>query len=169
MKSLIFFLLLIIVTFNNILSQSCKIEVDEKTSNPMLIGKCSRDIFSTSDFSSWFSREYSEYNLKKDILSSIPDNFNDFKILIVMGTWCGDSRREVPRFYKIMDEIKFPDTSITLIAVNRKKQGLNNETDGLNIQLVPTMIFYKNGVETGRIIETPVNSLKEDIYNILTK
>jgi len=68
-----------------------------------------------------------------------------------------------------MDEIKFPDTSITLIAVNRKKQGLNNETDGLNIQLVPTMIFYKNGVETGRIIETPVNSLKEDIYNILTK
>lgn len=169
MKSHTFFLLFTFLTIANVFSQSFKIEVDEKTSNPMLIGICSRNIFLTSEFSSWFSKEYSEYTLNKDILSSIPDSFSNFKILAVMGTWCGDSRREIPRFYKILDELQFPDTNVTLIAVNRKKQGLNNETDELNIQLVPTMIFYKNGIEIGRIIETPIKSLEEDIYNILIK
>jgi len=169
MKLIILFFALSVSAFYNIYPQSCKIETDEKSGNPMLIGICTREAFQTSDFSDWYSREYSEYSVKKDILSLIPDDYNNLKILMVMGTWCGDSRREVPRFYKILDEIKFPESNVTLVAVNRKKQGLSNETEGLNIQLVPTMIFYKNGGEIGRIIETPVKSLEEDIFDILSK
>jgi thiol-disulfide isomerase/thioredoxin len=155
--------------FFNIYSQTCKIEVDEKSGNPMLMGICSREAFLSSDFSDWFSKEYSDYSTNGDVLSSISKNFNDYKILIVMGTWCGDSRREIPRLYKILDEIQFPDSNLFLVAVNRKKQGLFNEAEGLDIQLVPTIIFYKNGGEIGRIIETPVKSLEEDIKDILTK
>lgn len=169
MKSLIFFFLFTVVTSSNLFSQSCNIEIDDKSGNPMLVGICSREAFLTSDFSEWFNKEYTDYPINQSILSSISKDYNDLKILIVMGTWCGDSRREIPRFYKILDEIQFPDSNTTLVAVNRKKQGLKNETEGLNIQLVPTMIFYKNGGEIGRIIETPTKSLEEDVFNILSK
>jgi hypothetical protein len=40
--------------------------------------------------------------------------------------------------------------------------------DTLNIERVPTFIFLKNKVEAGRIIETPVTSLEQDMLNILT-
>ena len=39
---------------------------------------------------------------------------------------------------------------------------------GLNIHHVPTVIFYKNGNEIGRIIEYPVQLLEEDMVAILT-
>jgi len=38
----------------------------------------------------------------------------------------------------------------------------------LNIESVPTFIFLKNKVESGRIIETPHTSLEQDMLNILT-
>lgn len=169
MKTLILFFLFFLSSLLNSYSQTCKIEIDEKSGNSMLMGVCSREAFLSSEFAEWFLKEYSDYLPNQDILSSIPQNFSDYKILIVMGTWCGDSRREIPRFYKILDEIQLPDSNISLVAVNRKKQGLYNETEGLNVQLVPTIIFYKNGGEIGRIIETPNISLEKDFLNILTK
>jgi hypothetical protein len=36
-----------------------------------------------------------------------------------------------------------------------------------NIVYVPTFIFYKDGVEVGRIVEAPKHSLEIDIINIL--
>ncbi len=34
-----------------------------------------------------------------------------------MGTWCGDSKRETPRFYKILDETGFNQNNFELITV----------------------------------------------------
>ena len=34
-------------------------------------------------------------------------NLKDVSVLCFMGTWCGDSRRETPRFYKIMEAANF--------------------------------------------------------------
>ncbi len=37
----------------------------------------------------------------------------------------------------------------------------------LKIERVPTIIFYRNGVELGRITETPVQSLEKDMEVIV--
>jgi uncharacterized protein (DUF1015 family) len=37
----------------------------------------------------------------------------------------------------------------------------------LEIEKVPTFIVYRNGEEIGRIIETPIKSMEEDLYEIL--
>jgi hypothetical protein len=42
------------------------------------------------------------------------------------------------------------------------------EYDKLDIQRVPTFIFYKNNIEAGRIIENPETSLEQDMVKILT-
>ena len=90
------------------------------------------------------------------------------KITIVMATWCSDSRREVPRFYKILDFLKFNNDNTTLINVNSAKKTSDIDISTINIQRVPTIFFYINNNEIGRIIETPKISLEKDMVNILS-
>ena len=84
-----------------------------------------------------------------------------------MGSWCSDSRQWVPDFFKIMDFIHYPSDSVKIICVNRKLQGRKDEADSLNIEKVPTFIFYRNNKELGRIIEEPKVSLEKDMIGIL--
>jgi len=66
-----------------------------------------------------------------------------------------------------LDGIGFPSNEMDLITLDRdKKSGLGLE-DGKNIHHVPTIIIYKRGKELGRIIESPIETLEEDIFNIL--
>ena len=85
-----------------------------------------------------------------------------------MGIWCPDSRREVPRFMKVIDAWKFPAAKLTFIGVDDAKQSPVGEYVKLDIQRVPTFILYKNNIEAGRIIENPSTSLEQDMVNILT-
>jgi len=85
-----------------------------------------------------------------------------------MGTWCPDSRREVPRFMRVLDTWQFPVESVTFIGVDNEKQSPVGEYVNLDIKRVPTFIIYKNNLEAGRIIENPVSSLEQDMVDILT-
>ena len=90
-------------------------------------------------------------------------------ITIVMGSWCSDSQWHVPDFYKILDKINYPSDKVTLIAVNEDKKTEEDEIDTLNIKLVPSFIFYRDGSELGRIVESPEKSLEVDMLGILIK
>ena len=92
---------------------------------------------------------------------------DDITIKIVMGIWCPDSRREVPRFMKVIDAWKFPAAKLTFIGVDDAKQSPVGEYLKLDIQRVPTFILYKNNIEAGRIIENPKTSLEQDMVDIL--
>ena len=88
-------------------------------------------------------------------------------ITIVFRSTCSDSREQLPRLFKILNELNYDVNSITLIGVDREKQGLSSETEGLSIELVPTIIIYIDGSEIGRIVETPAESLEKDLLKIL--
>lgn len=92
----------------------------------------------------------------------------DIQIIIVLGTWCSDSRLQVSHFYKIADSIGITESNISLICVDHTKRAENGSTDQLNIISVPTFIFMENNYEIGRIIESPINTLESDIAEILT-
>ena len=86
---------------------------------------------------------------------------------MVLGTWCGDSRREVPRFYKILESLEYDLENMTVICVNTSKTADGTNVDQLNIQKVPTIIYYKDEIELGRIIESPQESLEKDMSSIV--
>jgi len=92
---------------------------------------------------------------------------DEIKIVCIQGTWCSDSRREVPRFFKILYELNYDLENLTMICVDRKKQADNIDVDQFVIEKVPTFIFYKDDSELGRIIETPKNTLEIDLLEIL--
>ncbi|MGA1978038.1 MAG: thioredoxin family protein [Bacteroidales bacterium] len=118
----------------------------------------------------WYLSGYDGYHpdtLVINKLRAIPAT--NVKIKIIMGTWCPDSRREVPRFLHVLDLWKFPEQDVVFIGVDDEKRSPVAEYQDLNIQRVPTFIIYENNIETGRIIENPRTSLEQDIVNILTK
>ncbi len=159
----------LILVFTITAQDKNQITIDSKSGKPMLVGLCDRDAFVDTNFSWWFNSGYKFYYPADSVITLLSDIKLDYSIKIIMGTWCSDSRREVPRFYKLLDGLKFPETKVTLINVDRKKKGLDATVDDLNILLVPTFIIYNGSKEIGRIIETPITSLENDLLQILTK
>ncbi len=164
----VIFLALLFV-FSGIRAQSCKLTIDKHTSQPMLLGKANYSDLQDSNFAWWFNANYHLYTIDSLTLNKIKNNIQDYKIEIVMGTWCSDSRREVPRVFKILDYLNYPKNKVKLIMVNRNMRGLDDETKGLGISRVPTIIFLKNGKEVGRITESPKTTLEKDMLKILSK
>lgn len=165
----ILLILLFLITYNLPAQTYNEIVIDEKSEKPMLIGYTNRHAFSDTTFSWWFNSAYEDYEFDTIAVTKIFPLIADVNILVIMGTWCSDSRREVPHFYKILDELKFQVDKLIIINVNRKKEAAVKELNGLNIELVPTFIFYKEEKEIGRIIETPEESLESDLLKILSK
>ena len=70
------------------------------------------------------------------------------------------------KFDKVLDYVEFPAETMRLVMVDRDKQSGTDAEDGKNIHHVPTFILYKDGIELGRIVETPIESLEDDIFCI---
>ncbi len=168
MKNLVFIALFLLpaMAFAQKLNQKT---TDPKKNNEMLIGYCSRDGFSSvnCNFDSAFKSEYPVYKADAETMKQLTGKLKGIKITLVMATWCGDSKEWVPRFYRIMDELKFNYKNLTLICVDREKKAPGTTVETLNLQLVPTFIFYRKKMEIGRIIEVPVDLLEKDMLKIL--
>lgn len=160
-------IILFLLTFTLSAQEMNKIIIEEKSEKPMLIGLCDREAFADSNFSWWFNSAYNLYKPNKIIIEDLLKFNNNFTLTIVMGTWCSDSRKQVPSFYKLLDELNYPKDKITLINVDRDKVANDVDVSNLNIDLVPTFIVYDNAKEIGRIIESPIESLETDLLEIL--
>ncbi len=151
-----------------IFSQDFKIVTDEKKNEPMLVGTVTKSQLMEGTFADWFIKSYNIHKLDRKTLDKAGSDFTGLNITVVMGTWCGDSREFVPPFLKILDTLGFPEQNLKIICVDRQKNGISEEVKDLDIKLVPTMIFYRDGKETGRIIESPKMGLEKDFLKIIT-
>jgi tetratricopeptide (TPR) repeat protein len=162
MKRLPLFLFSLLLTFN-VLAQK----------EQRLLGICSAKDLEQQPYDTWYKPNYESYNPSAEIVSQLKKLRSDkFKLKIVFGSWCGDSKREVPKMMKVLSTIGFPEKNIQLIGVhdsiNVYKQAPNHEEKGLNIYRVGTFIFYKNNKEIGRIVEYPIESIERDLLKILS-
>ena len=146
-----------------------RVVVDKKSGKEVLIGYCTREGLKGDVFGSYFETEYNSYEPETRIIEKLKSLPGDWTATIVLGTWCSDSHREVPRFFRIMDEAGFQDSQVSLICVDRAKEAEGVDISELGVTLVPTFIFYRKGKEMGRIIETPVETLEMDMLVALAR
>jgi thiol-disulfide isomerase/thioredoxin len=141
--------------------------------NKMLIGRSTTSALKEPPFGDWFNKGYEEYILKTDSINLLKPLLSNKKVMIFLGTWCGDSRREVPKMLKILGAAGLPENNVDLIMVSNHddayKLSPQHEEAGKNILRVPTFIFYENGKEIGRIVESPVVTLENDMIQVLSK
>jgi thiol-disulfide isomerase/thioredoxin len=136
-----------------------------------LIGKFEvKQLKEDTAYNKWYVKNYDAYKTENILLPKIKTLAdNTTKIQIFMGTWCGDSKREVPRMIKLLDKAGISNYEIigTYDTDTLYKVSPQHEEKGLNIFRVPTFIVYKNGKELNRIIEFPKDNLEKDLVTIL--
>ncbi len=173
------FLILTLLSIVSVFSYSCfeqkvmnRIVKYDRNGEPerMLIGEFEKNQLTGKYFKDWYEPEYNDYPLDATKIAQLKKYSKKYSIEVFMGTWCPDSRREVPALIKILDEIKFPDGRLHFYGLNREKKSFYGEEMRKDIRFVPTIIVYEKKKEIGRIVESPVSgSLEEDLLMIFSK
>jgi thiol-disulfide isomerase/thioredoxin len=91
------------------------------------------------------------------------------EVTVFLGTWCGDSRREVPRLWKAIDAaggtVPF---QIHYVGVDHAKKEPAAEIAKEGVRYLPTFIVRRDGHEVGRIVETSPNGIESDLLALLS-
>jgi len=170
MKNIITATLLLFAMHANAQELNKKME-DPNRHKEVMLNICTREaITNFEEFKASYDPNYAAYQPDSITIKEIAKLTKGKKMTIVLGTWCGDSKFQVPHFLKIADALKLGDNDITFIAVDGAKKAENGLIDKLKIERVPTFIFTdKKGVEIGRITEHPAETLEKDMLKILAE
>jgi tetratricopeptide (TPR) repeat protein len=148
-------------------------EVKNANSQNMLLGHCGISMLRSNNYKDWYNQSYNSYVIDTNYIAQLKPLLKSKTIEIFLGTWCGDSKREVPRMLKILASANVDTSAIKLIFVNNTtvsyKQSPQHEEANKNIHHVPTFIFYDGKKDIGRIVESPVVTLEKDMAAILQK
>jgi len=162
-----------IILISGLLTLSISCTAQTPAGKPgILYGSITKENLMAAPFDTWFVPNYDSYEPDTVVISALKKlNSKDFSMQVFLGTWCGDSKREVPRFLKILDELSFPMQKVQIVALGGSdslyKQSPLHEESGKGIFRVPVFIIYKNGIEINRINEYPAFSLEKDLLTIL--
>lgn len=150
---LFIFLIICTASFAQPVVHSYEISTDEKTGTKVLKGLLHRsDIESDTSFK-WFKDNMKYGQADASAVAAFQKNASKFQIIVFGGTWCEDTQNLLPVFYRLIDKSGYPDSSVTLIGVDRPKTTLDNLHKAFNIIDVPTFIVMHDGKEIGRVVE----------------
>jgi len=135
----------------------------------ILIGQIAIENLKKEPYSIWFNKNYANYRIDYKAIDSIKPYLKNINFKVFIGTWCGDTRRQVPRLYRVFNELEYNINTIELFALNKQKQSFNEVEKGFDIIRVPTIIVFQNGTELNRIVETPIVTIEQDLLDILSK
>lgn len=139
----------------------------EEPPKPELVGELTRDRVEAA-VPDWVAAEVAANPDPAAVqaLAAVPPGA---ELVIYLGTWCPDSRREVSHFWRVLDEAggELPFT-VRYVGVNRAKSEPAELVSGADLRYVPTFVVRRRGEEVGRIVEQPPRSVEEDLLALLT-
>jgi thiol-disulfide isomerase/thioredoxin len=107
------------------------------------------------------------YQPNQEDISFLSTYSDSISITVLFGTWCHDSKKQIPAFFKILEEANNPLINTELIAVSRKKKQPESSIKRWGLRYTPTFIIVKGDKEIGRIVEEPSKSMENDLVEIL--
>lgn len=146
-------------------------EANSTGSGLILIGPTTRVVFDKAPYSAWFHPGYQRYQPNPEVIKQLRQYLlvpGELSIVAYMGSWCEDSQREVPHFFKVLDLAGYPLNKLQIISLREDKTGPNGEEKTYNVVSVPTFLVLKDGKEMGRIVEMPLKTIEADLLQIIT-
>lgn len=109
-----------------------------------------------------FSQQYQAFTpTAQDI--ALMQKLKGKELIVLFGTWCHDSQREVPKLIKLLEESDVELASIAYVAVGYNKRDDAGIAQAHDLQYTPTFIVKQNGKELVRVIEKPTGTLAQDL------
>jgi thiol-disulfide isomerase/thioredoxin len=148
------FLVLSFLLFSYAVSfaQSPEISHDAE-GNKVVKGFISRKDLVTDTAFTWFAQNQQGFTPDPSALQALKANRDSVNIIAFGGTWCGDTKNILPKFYVLADAAGLSPDRITLIGVDHDKKTIQHLSEAFDITNVPTIIVMKNGKELGRVVE----------------
>lgn len=143
------------------LSQQAMSQVTDTTQ--IIEGKITRQQLENFD---WFKRHYTAYKPNVTVVQELAQH-TKCSLLVVLGTWCSDTQELIPELFKVLDLAGWEQ--FELIGVDKKKQCATMDITALNIEYVPVIMLFENKKLKGKIVETTVKSVEEDLLELLMK
>lgn len=142
---------------------------DAETKEKMILGTCTWNEWKQN--AEWTTYDAPDYTPDPDAVARLAPLVKspDLSLIIFGGSWCGDTKAEFPKYFKLFSALNLPQSSLSLHGVSRKKKEPSGIAERYNIKRVPTLIVLKGGKEIGRIVEYPTESIEKDLLKILTK
>jgi hypothetical protein len=135
-------------------------------SAPLLLGRVTRSEVEAA-MPDWPS-EAMGIELDPEAVARLPQALEGAEVIIYLGTWCSDSRRELARLWLSLDAAGIDEPpQLSYVAVDSSKTEPADLVAGVDLIRVPTVIVRRGGVETGRIIEESPNGLEIDLLALL--
>ena len=69
---------------------------------------------------------------------------------------------------KILNQAGFNTAEMEIIAIDEDKRTKEGLEKAYNLAYVPALIFFEGEKEINRIVEFPINSLEQDMLDILS-
>ncbi len=112
-------LIVIITLFYSTLSFSQIInkKILDKKGTEKLVGNINREGLTQAPFNDWFSKNHDNYLVNDKVISKLKNTLKGYEITVFLGTWCGDSKREVPRFFNVLEAAGFPAAYIDNLQI----------------------------------------------------
>jgi len=132
--------------------------------NPVLLGDLEWEQLQEID--GWLE-EWTAYESDPDTVEWLRSAAGEYSLVSVIGTWCSDSRREISRLERILEQIEGERFEHWIVGVDRSKRvevagfpaGLLSDNTA---ERVPTIIVLDaSGHELGRVVETAERPLEE--------
>lgn len=134
---------------------------------PELVGQLTREEIEAAA-PDWVEAEmFAQPDLEAAML--LESAFDGAEVIVFLGTWCSDSRRELPRLWRALDDIgaDHPE-QMRYIGVDRDKREPSELLTGYDLLFVPTFIVRRDGSEVGRIVEVSPSGIEKDLLALLT-
>lgn len=163
----ILFIAIVMVTAQVVLAQT---EISHDASgNKIVKGFITRQELATDTAFTWFAQNQLNYIPEANALQAFKANKDSINIIAFGGTWCGDTKYLLPKFFVFTDAAGISPERITLIGVDRNKKTIQHLSEAFGITNVPTFIIMKNGKEIGRVVEYGKSGMfDKDLGGILT-
>jgi thiol-disulfide isomerase/thioredoxin len=127
--------------------------LQERPNEKTLKGWLTRTVLEQENSFTWMQENYKAYQPHAAGLQTLRQYKDSVRFLVFMGTWCEDSHFIIPRFFALADAAGLPADRISLAGVDRNKTTWGQLSATLQVNLVPTIIVYRQGKELGRVIE----------------
>ena len=143
--------------------------VQDQNDPALLLGRVNVRLLQSSPRFGWFDIGYNNYTTNASTIEQLSKAGGDISFIAFAGTWNDASQKQLPQFYKAIDEAKINRARVLLYFLDRDKKSPQGYEGNYYVTEVPTFIVLKAGQEIGRISGTSASAIEADLSDILVR
>jgi len=141
----------------------------EPRGQKIITGRFSSSLLEADSSFDWYAKNFASFTPDSASVVFLSSAAKDIRFIVIGGTWCGDTKRELPKFFKTASLAHIPEANIELYGVDRSKRNREGVTEKYHVTNVPTFILLSDGKEIGRIVEHSEGGIEFDLVYLLQK